>query len=456
MRVTFLHDVWREDGPYGGIHPDCKKMTRTLSIVSGHCYLGKRGRGEGNIMQCDIEHDTPLKSTESSYPLSAYGRQSQQKLSLTTWHLILILGDNALFVVLLALVLLLIPHLDLKPRASNYELNPWHLRMLWGSLALVSWSIAVRITRTQDLPEASNRLRSPLSVLFALALMGICWRVLTYPLLTAEAVYPQLLLFFLTLAGPTFSVWRVALATAINLPRFRRQAVIIGTNTAAKTIAKALQGTKYPIAQVLGYISEAPIMEPHDRELPVLGDKNALRHLTQNGVIDMIIMAIDYKTSPELFQEAIEATQLGISLVPMTVVYERSQCKIPVEYVGDQWYLALPIEVTASALYLCWHKVIDTLFGLLGMLILGLIFPFMTLLIRLDSPGPIFYTQERLGHQGRIFYIRKFRSMYHNAEQPARLYGQLSLIHALLGLATSYVLPTWTSCHRHLISCVVK
>jgi hypothetical protein len=70
-------------------------------------------------------------------------------------------------------------------------------------------------------------------------------------------------------------------------------------------------------------------------------DKNALRHLIQNGVIDMIIMAIDYKANPELFEEAIEATQLGISLVPM-------------------------------------------------------------------------------GHQGRKFHIRKFRSMYHNAEQPGK------------------------------------
>jgi exopolysaccharide biosynthesis polyprenyl glycosylphosphotransferase len=149
-------------------------------------------------------------------------------------------------------------------------------------------------------------------------------------------------------------------------------------------------------------------------------DKNALRHLIQNGVIDMIIMAIDYKANPELFEEAIEATQLGISLVPMPLAYERSQYKIPVAHIGEQWYLALPIEVTVSALYLCWHKVMDTLFGLLGMLILGLIFPFMALLIRLDSPGPIFYSQERVGRQGRKFHIRKFRSMYHNAEQPGK------------------------------------
>src|SRR5207248_6949232 len=135
--------------------------------------------------------------------------------------------------------------------------------------------------------------------------------------------------------------------------------------------------------------------------LPVLSEKNALRRLAQSGVIDMIIMAIDYKAYPELFQEAIEATQLGISLVPMAMAYERTSGKIPVEHVGDQWYLALPVEVSVSALYLCWRKAVDVIFGLLGMLVLGLIFPVMALLICLDSPGPIFYTQERLGYQGR-------------------------------------------------------
>ena len=68
-------------------------------------------------------------------------------------------------------------------------------------------------------------------------------------------------------------------------------------------------------------------------------------------------------------------------------------------------------------LYLCWHKILDLVFGVCGLLVLLLLLPIIALLIRLDSPGPIFYTQERLGYRGRIFYIYKFRSMYIDAEQ---------------------------------------
>lgn len=72
---------------------------------------------------------------------------------------------------------------------------------------------------------------------------------------------------------------------------------------------------------------------------------------------------------------------------------------------------------TISLFYLCWHKILDLAFGVCGLLVLLLLLPIIALLIRLDSPGSIFYTQERLGYRGRIFYIYKFRSMYIDAEQ---------------------------------------
>jgi lipopolysaccharide/colanic/teichoic acid biosynthesis glycosyltransferase len=74
-------------------------------------------------------------------------------------------------------------------------------------------------------------------------------------------------------------------------------------------------------------------------------------------------------------------------------------------------------ECTVPLSYCCWSKVVDIIFGLCGIVVLLLILPVMALLIRLDSPGPIFYKQERLGYQGRIFRIYKFRSMYTDAEQ---------------------------------------
>jgi len=84
--------------------------------------------------------------------------------------------------------------------------------------------------------------------------------------------------------------------------------------------------------------------------------------------------------------------------------------------VDDQLYAAWPLEGLRSPLYPIWHKVIDITFGLGGAVVLLLLFPIMALLIYLDSPGPIFYSQMRVGYQGKKFRMLKFRSMCTDAE----------------------------------------
>jgi exopolysaccharide biosynthesis polyprenyl glycosylphosphotransferase len=185
---------------------------------------------------------------------------------------------------------------------------------------------------------------------------------------------------------------------------------------AGTVIAKELQSVKTPPINVIGYISETPVQQLPDSKPAVLGGGSTLGLLAQRGAIDMIIMAIDRQVNSELFQQAIEAAQQGVSLVPMPVAYERVSGKIPIEHVGDQWFLALPLEVVTSSPYLCWNRAIDLVSGLIGTLLLLLILPLVALMIALDSRGPIFYSQERLGYQGKKFSIYKFRSMYINAE----------------------------------------
>jgi len=104
----------------------------------------------------------------------------------------------------------------------------------------------------------------------------------------------------------------------------------------------------------------------------------------------------------------------------VTTVYESTSGKIPVEHLGDQWCTVMPAGHSSSLLYICWARMLDLMFGLCGLLILALSFPFLALLIYLDSPGPIFYTQERTGYHGRTFSIYKFRSMHTQKEQARR------------------------------------
>ncbi len=62
-------------------------------------------------------------------------------------------------------------------------------------------------------------------------------------------------------------------------------------------------------------------------------------------------------------------------------------------------------------------RIMDILGGFVGLFFTALLTPFVALAIKLDSPGPVFFAQERIGRNGRRFTIYKFRSMYQDAEQ---------------------------------------
>ena len=68
-------------------------------------------------------------------------------------------------------------------------------------------------------------------------------------------------------------------------------------------------------------------------------------------------------------------------------------------------------EQGVPIVYSYWSRAVDILFGLCGTLVVLLFLPLLMLLMYIDSPGPVFYSQERLGYQGRLFRIYKFRSM---------------------------------------------
>jgi exopolysaccharide biosynthesis polyprenyl glycosylphosphotransferase len=112
------------------------------------------------------------------------------------------------------------------------------------------------------------------------------------------------------------------------------------------------------------------------------------------------------------------AQELGVALRPMPIVYEEITGRVPVDYIGDNWYVALPLgHASTGSVYPIVKRAFDLVSASLGAMLFCIALPFIALAIKLDSPGPLFYTQERVGQGGRIFRVRKLRTMVVNAEQ---------------------------------------
>ncbi len=338
---------------------------------------------------------------------------ARKRPSSTVWQLILVAGD----VLLLLAIFGLLFHFQIMPGAQTSVFELQQERLMWICLALGSWGIAAAMTQAQHMSYAANRFKGPACALFALLLMCFFWTILDDVLLHIKLINSiKLDLFFLGVAIPGFSVWRFLFAEIKHLPRFHLRAVIVGVNAAGKMVAQELKNSRSSSIKILGYIGENTEERAYHNGLPILGDRDTLHYMVYHNMIDTIIIALEYGANPGLFKEAIDAAQFGISVVPMTVAYENCAGKIPVEHVGDQWYAALQSEHVISPLYLFWKKGFDLFCGIIGLLLLAVVTPVLALCIYLDSPGPIFYSQERVGFRGKPFRIYKFRSMRTDAE----------------------------------------
>jgi len=105
----------------------------------------------------------------------------------------------------------------------------------------------------------------------------------------------------------------------------------------------------------------------------------------------------------------------GYPIQPMQLLYEQTLGQIPVRHLGQQWFLD-PFNTTSSLSYRAGKRLMDITLSVLGLAVFIVIFPFIALAIYLDSQGPIFYSQERVGKGGKVFHVLKLRSMMPNAE----------------------------------------
>lgn len=93
------------------------------------------------------------------------------------------------------------------------------------------------------------------------------------------------------------------------------------------------------------------------------------------------------------------------------------QAPVPTVFNAAVSYPMEPQLPPHPSTYSLFKRSLDIVGSLVGLAILAIVFVPMAIAIKLDSPGPVFYSQERYGLQGRTFRIHKFRSMVVNADQ---------------------------------------
>jgi len=252
---------------------------------------------------------------------------------------------------------------------------------------------------------------------------------LVIPYITPDLLSSRLSsVIFVGLLTVSLPLWRGLYAAVFFQPTFQQRILIVGAGKCGAELARALVATPQPGdrrtglgVQVVGFIDDDPGKAGAQvAGIPVLGDRHALRRMITEHRIDIVVLAITHVPAvhPDLFQILLGCREQGIELEPMVRIYERLTGRVPVDHAGSNLDVILPAAQPAGRrLFLLLKRLTDVVLACLGLLATAMLSPWVALANRATSPGPLFYSQIRVGKGGRPFRLVKFRSMIPNAEE---------------------------------------
>jgi exopolysaccharide biosynthesis polyprenyl glycosylphosphotransferase len=139
---------------------------------------------------------------------------------------------------------------------------------------------------------------------------------------------------------------------------------------------------------------------------------------------DGVTLALDLGAvlSQSMAQFVSSASIAGTSIRSFSQVYEEHTGRIPMVHLAEGWELSQPVSRSSYAPY---KRVLDVILVGITLPIWLVVCAGVALVVRLDSPGPILYRQERVGREGRTFVLTKFRTMVANAEETGPTFAAL-------------------------------
>jgi exopolysaccharide biosynthesis polyprenyl glycosylphosphotransferase len=230
-----------------------------------------------------------------------------------------------------------------------------------------------------------------------------------------------LLVIFLLCSFVLLFVLHWSRRTVLGLLRRRgynfRKLLIVGTDEFALRFLELVEHHADWGLRVEGFIRIADLPAlPVIKDYPVLGHIDNLIDVCKRHPVDEIIFCLPRKHFFAAEQHVLALEEIGITSRMVLNLCEDARSRREISFFHDELPILTfhPKGFDAGQLFL--KRILDVAGAIVGLSILAVLLPFAALAIKLDSPGPVFFGQERIGLNGRIFRCWKLRSMYADAE----------------------------------------
>lgn len=228
-------------------------------------------------------------------------------------------------------------------------------------------------------------------------------------------VTPKTVLLILSVVGFfLLLLWRLLWTKFISRSIRNNVAMIGSQQVSAKIINEILNPTESDY-NFVGFISLGQEQSFLNQNHKNLGHYKNLKDIIDENEINELVTAFSYHDYPQVTEAITECLGLGVEVTELPLFYEEVTGKVPVECIDQVWFLS---QLKANKRFFEFtQRFLDLFFSSVMLIVFLVLMPILFLLIKIDSKGPFFYSQQRIGKNNQIFKIHKLRTMVDNAEK---------------------------------------
>ncbi|MBX7170506.1 MAG: TIGR03013 family PEP-CTERM/XrtA system glycosyltransferase [Pyrinomonadaceae bacterium] len=299
---------------------------------------------------------------------------------------------------------------------ADFELNE---RDGWAKVTFATF-VCLLILYFYDLYDytvMSNRRELLLRLVQAL---GIAWALLAFvfyifpPLFIGRGIsiisIPIVLVLLL--------FWRIVIHYLTGHPEIGEKILIVGAGQAGIDTAEAVWERRDAGYRIVGFVTDdEETVRNKLAQVRILGETTELEEIVKGGGVDRIVIAVRERRGAFPTEALLRMSLAGdVSIEECTSFFERVTGQVHLDMLRPSW-LIFAGRGRDTRLKTVFRETLHRLLAVIGLILSLPIAVVTAILIKLDSKGPIFYKQERVGKNGKIFEVVKFRSMRTDAEK---------------------------------------
>lgn len=269
-----------------------------------------------------------------------------------------------------------------------------------------------------NLQTASNQFQVLKSTIFTVTTTVIVY--LLTPVLSPELPKQRvsIIVFYLAVLFALL-IWRYLYVFFLASHRFVQNVVLICDQNQVEELVLGLENVD-PHYKIVGFVNSDSLsgQDPDFHYVKQIKKHDLEDFVIKNNVSEIVIASQDTNgITADLYQTMLHLLENGHIIREYTQVYENKTQRIPVHHISKDFYRFFPFSRSNNnKLYLLLVRFLELVFSFIGLVICAVLIPFISIANLIGNKGELFYTQERVGRNGVVFEIYKFRTMVENSE----------------------------------------